>query len=247
MSDAPAQPTTGLAHRFVGDPNSAIGALIKRGLTGMSPVVTVESTEPIEKPGNKTGDALDVLERVIDEVETALPAEKMTPESQLAAATAEGVMSQVMPQIMNQTADALDPALSIPANPTSTRKEATEAVGIDQVAVEAARGVQQVELERQMEIPPEVEGYLQQVEDHKDTAPKEVVIADGSQTAPADHQYPAQPVVVLPITAEEEKIGAKKSPKFSIRWLIEWSQRLMKMFTGKVIYRPVSESTPNAA
>lgn len=200
---------------------------MKRGFTGMSPVVPTPAPT-VESPPKETldtDDALSVLEKVIDEVEN------------------EGVMSQVVPQVMAQTADALDPALAVPANPTSTRKEASESVSLDQVAVEAARGVQQVEVERKMEIPPEVESYLQQVEDHKDTAPKEVVIADGSQTTPTDHQYPAQPVVVLPITAEEEKSGAKKSPKFSIRWLVEWSQRLMKMFTGKVIYRSVPEST----
>lgn len=234
MSDTPAQPTTGLAHRLVGDPNSAIGSLIKRGFTGVTSAVPqpFDTVVPAEKPTAQqpsTGDALTALETVLDEVEN------------------EGVMPQVASQVMTQTADALDPALTVPVSPTSARKETAEPVTIDQVAVEAARGVQQVETEPAAEIPPEVESYLQQVEDHAATAPKEIVIADGSQTAPADHQYPAQPVVVLPITAEEEKAGAKKSPKFSIRWLVEWSQRLMKIFVGKIIYRSTTESTPNAA
>lgn len=72
-------------------------------------------------------------------------------------------------------------------------------------------------------------------------APPEVVIADGSQTQPAERNYPAQPVVVLPITPAEEKTGERKNPKFSVRWLVEWSRKLMKMFTGKVVYRPAPE------
>jgi hypothetical protein len=44
-------------------------------------------------------------------------------------------------------------------------------------------------------------------------------------------------VVVLPITEEVEEAGKKKNPNFSIRWLVEWSQRIIKMFAGKVVYK----------
>lgn len=223
-----------MVRHFVGDPNSTIGAMIKRGLNGDVPSsppsqsdVAIKTPPP---PQQNDPTALNTLERVLDEVEAAMPTD----------AAAEGVVSQVVPQVVEQTAMAASQAQPVSV---STSKEAAESVSLEQVAQDAARGAQQVELEPQPEIPPEVESYLQKVEDNQQTAPEEIVIADGSQTQPTDHQYPSEPVVVLPITAKEEQLGAKKSPKLSIRWLVEWSRRLMKVFAGRIIYRPIKEST----
>ena len=210
MTDS-AQPTTGLVRRLVGDPNSTIGALIKRGVTGATSAGLVNSDKKLPAD-NSTASAktLNTLEETLNQVEALSPPTAEPP---------------------------------IKTNPSVTsRKEAVESVSLDQVALDAARGVQEAEAEPQPEISPEVESYLQKVEEQKDSAPQEIVIADGSQTTPTDHPYPAQPVVVLPITAEEEKVGVKKSPKFSVRWLVEWSRRLMKVFMGKIIYRPLEES-----
>lgn len=170
-------------------------------------------------PGTNSNQALKTLEKVLDEVE----------QSTVGSPT----------DSVDQSADSFNQP---PTPVSSLNKEAKDPVNLDQVAADAARGAQQAELEPQPEIPPEVESYLQRVEDHQKTAPKEVVIADGSQTQPTDHQYPAEPVVVLPITQQEEQAGAKKSVKFSIRWLVEWSRKLMKVFAGKIVYRPIEES-----
>jgi hypothetical protein len=219
-----------MTSRFIDDPNSTIGSMIKRGLTGDFNKQPAQFTA--QPTLRQTKIALDTLDRVINEVEQAMPEDN----------AAEGVVAQAVPQAISQTTDTLNPAQVS----TVTSKEAAESVSLDQVAVDAARGAQQAELEPSPEIPPEVESYLQKVEDHRETAPKEIVIADGSQTQPNDHQYPAEPVVVLPITEEEEQAGAKKSPKFSIRWLVEWSRRLMKIFTGKIVYRPTKEVAKGA-
>jgi len=234
VSDTLAQPATGLAHRLVGDPNSMIGALIKRGLTGQAVTSQVQpGVNSSPHATARTTPALDTLEQVLTEVE-------QTSQQPVVDTTGEGVMSQVMPQVMTQTADSLDPHKPMVA--TTQKEKVAPATTLEQVAVDAVGGVQQVEVEPTPEIPPEVESYLQKVEEQPETAPKEIVVADGMPTAPTDHQYPAQPVVVLPITQAEEQAGAKKSPKFSIRWLVEWSRKLMKMFVGKVIYRSVEGS-----
>lgn len=303
----PAQPTISSARRFVENPRSVIGRMILRGSRRAAAPLSSKEEEPGRMPGNPD---LDVLEQVLTEVETAAPAESVTevpaeqvaesatepiaeqsaPEqslaSQLAAASAEGVLpqvaSQVLPQVMKEAADALDPALNAPVPLAgSLRKEAPEAAGLnpaidqvvdlseaappdqlttseqpsaleqpvslEQVAAEVARSAQSPETAPTPELSPEVESYLQKVEDSKDMAPPEVVIADGSQTQPAERNYPAQPVVVLPITPEEEKTGERKSAKFSVRWLVEWSRKLMKMFTGKVVYQPAPTSERAAA
>lgn len=252
----PAQPTKGLASRFIGDPNSTIGSLIKRGFTGFDnsnsvaasgqnlksdqPIQPINSIQtqptPLSKPTKtETTQALQTLERVINEVKTAMPTKQTAPAIQ-------GALSQVMPQVVTQTIDQATTPQPVSGPRAAQKETAVGAVSLDQVAVDAARGAQLAEIEPTPEISPEVESYLQKVEDRKDMAPPEIVIADGSQTAPATRQYPSQPVVVLPITEEQEQIGAKKSPKFSLRWLVEWSRKIMKMFAGKVIYRSVKES-----
>lgn len=104
---------------------------------------------------------------------------------------------------------------------------------------EQAASIQYVEEEKSPEISPEVEKYLNEVKQDRNKAPKEIVIADVDQDLPSQDKYVSEPVIILPITPEIEKKGKRKSPKFSIRWLVEWSQKIIKMFAGKVVYRQV--------
>ena len=117
------------------------------------------------------------------------------------------------------------------------RKEASP---VDVKVIEQTANIQYVEAEKSPELSPEVEKYINEVREDQTKAPKEIVIADATQDLPVDNQYVAEPVIVLPITPEIEKKGKRKSPKFSLRWLVEWSQKIIKAFSGKVIYRDVS-------
>ncbi len=141
--------------------------------------------------------------------------------------------------LFSQVLDSLDQAdvqLNPPA-PTSTgAKEAAEANTSPDLSPFDVGAIQYVEQEKSPEIPVEVEGYLQKVEDIADQKPPEIFIADGTQESDTA-TYPSRPVIVLPITEEIEDAGLKKNHTFSIRWLVEWSQKIIKMFAGKVIYR----------
>lgn len=124
-----------------------------------------------------------------------------------------------------------------PDNPARTAKEKLQSTAVlDSAPIEMGGNPQAVEVEKLPEISPEVESFLHRVEDHADQAPKEIVIADGTVES-SKTNYPSTPVVVLPITHEEEEEGRKKSPKFSFRWLVEWSDKVIKLFAGKAIYR----------
>lgn len=46
-----------------------------------------------------------------------------------------------------------------------------------------------------------------------------------------------KPVVVLPITAKSREEAKFKSTKYSVKWLWEWSQKIIKMFAGAVVYK----------
>ena len=150
------------------------------------------------------------------------------------------VISQALPTAVTQVANQQDYENLNPPTPTPAgvaAKEKAESTSPDQGVIETAQAIQYVEHEPQPEIPPEVDGFLKRAQDHVAQAPQEIVVADGSTDAPVGNNYPSQPVVVLPITEEMEKKGQHKSPKFSIRWLVEWSHKIMKKFVGKVIYR----------
>jgi hypothetical protein len=145
-------------------------------------------------------------------------------------------LAQAVPMAVNDMTDSLNP--SDPKG-SSVKEMSQPGITLERPVVDQIPGVQYVEEEKgheKPEIPPEVEGYIQQVENHQDQIPQEIVIGDQQSTHPST-KYLATPVIVLPITAEEEKAGAHKSSQFSIRWLVEWSRKVMKVFSGRVVYR----------
>ncbi|MEX0895613.1 MAG: hypothetical protein WDZ94_01580 [Patescibacteria group bacterium] len=117
------------------------------------------------------------------------------------------------------------------------RKEQLEGASTSGAATaELPGGMQYVETEPQAEIPPEVESFLHKSEEHPEQQPTEIVIAEQprqSYTPPP----PKRTVRVLPITKEEIEEGKKLNVQNSFRWLVEFSQKVTKMFTGSVIYR----------
>lgn len=168
-------------------------------------------------------DALDALDQAITEVENQ-PQPVM-----------DGQLAQAIPQATQQAVLASQPQVGGRA----LAKESTvTTVSPDQIVGDVAGGGGPAEIEppKELEIPVEVESYLQKVENHQDQLPQEIVVADDGATI-STRPYPKQPVIVLPMTAEVEKVGAAQPPSFSVRWLVEWSRKIMKMFEGMVIYR----------
>ena len=186
---------------------------------------------------------LDLFEQVLDEMDQekvaataqpildsqSQPAQSSPPQPSLPSPPATATATTTSP-LQKPNVD-LPPLNQSPAAPS--RKEVE--VG-SQAAVEQAASIQVVEAEKFPELSPEVEKYLQEVHDDKDQAPKEIAIADEIANLPTQNQFVSEPVIVVPITPEIEKKGKRKSPKFSIRWLVEWSQKIIKMFAGKVVY-----------
>jgi len=50
-------------------------------------------------------------------------------------------------------------------------------------------------------------------------------------------------VVVLPITAKSKEEAKFKSTKYSVRWLLEWCDKIKKMFLGAVVYKEEVENS----
>ncbi len=233
-------PVTPLSSRLRSSFGSSMGggAPIASAQTPTPPIVAtpVPTSPPVQTQQFSAvtdvisdGDKLGILSAVIDQLEAEQPS---TAQVQQSTVQPQGsVLDQALPGVVTANTDTLNPAAPVGSSAAKER-----VAGSDQTAVEAAAGVQYVEQEPNPEIPVEVENFIQRVTDHAQTAPTEVVIADGTQEQPAV-AYPSRPVIVLPISQQIEDEGEKMSPKFSIRWLVEWSHKIIKMFAGKVIYR----------
>lgn len=143
------------------------------------------------------------------------------------------LQSTVYPQVVDQAVAQANQVYQ-PTDGGSSKEQLASNSGL-----EIGAALQYVEQEKTAEIPPEVESYLQQVEDHTSGEAQEIVLADDGQQPIASH-YPKKSVIVVPIDPQTEDAGKKRSPKFSVRWLVEWSQRIIKMFAGKVVYRQTS-------
>lgn len=230
MSD-PAQPSSGLMNHLRSSFSHSQPS--GTGTVGIgSPVGTQSASLAVT-------DALEIADQVLTEVEahaklaqSQSPRTNSAPVAPLPAAPTLSVLPQVLPAVVQHNTDTLNPAYAGP-----TAKETLEASSAPDVqSVDAAAGVQYVEQEHHPEIPVEVENFIQKVDDHQAQLPTEIVIADGVMPVPQPH-FPTHKVVVLPITPEVEAVGDKKDPSWSVKWLVEWSQKVMKMFTGQVIYR----------
>lgn len=149
------------------------------------------------------------------------------------SATLSAVASAV-PQYIQQQTDTLNPAYASP----NAVKEVQPGITLERPQFDVGSGYQVSESEppHEMEMSPEVDGYLKKVENQPDQLPQEVVIVNDPH-APMPTKYLAKPVIVLPITPEIEKRGSHQNPKQSVRWLVTWSQKIMKMFSGQIIYR----------
>ncbi len=158
-------------------------------------------------------------------------AEYQPPEVTEVIEEAPPIWPQVVPTVVQQSSDTLNPSFAV-----TSAKEVFERGTFDQVTGGEVGGLQHVEQEVSPEISPEISEFIEKVETHTDQQPQEIVItAQGDSSMQPAHM--PQPVVVLPITPEVETFGAKQKTTFSVRWLVEWSRKLMKVFSGKIIYR----------
>lgn len=197
----------------MGDANTALTPQSSPSLQPVSPAQSVAPTNQVNQVSQDN--SLQVAEQVLSEFAQVVPQ----------------TLTTVIPDPLN------------PPNPTpvgQTKKEVySPGPAIAEApapTVEYPAGVQSVEQERAPEISPEVESFMKHAEQQPDQLPQEIVIADNQEVSSVAH-HPKQPVVVLPISAQDQAEGKAKDYKYSIRWLVEWSVKIMKKFSGKVIYR----------
>lgn len=114
------------------------------------------------------------------------------------------------------------------------RKELSSVPEVPTAAAEVP--LQPAEIEPAAETSPELDKFIEKVEEQRVRPPAETVVA---QTAPQPVPTTVtQPVVVLPASQKTLAKGKSKSVSSSLRWLVEWCARQIRKFKDAlVVYR----------
>jgi hypothetical protein len=229
MSDSTAAFKTRLRAHFAKGDTSWSGASAALGAAELAEDLAPREITPQEK--------LALLEEAIDETNSTLSASAL-PLAQAATATPPPSYPQVT---SHKESPQYVPEVVAAAPMPEVAPPAPEVVP-EMAQVEAAPATEVVEQVGEIgaelgEVPPEISEYIQRVEDHQVTAPVEVVMATDQLPSLTAQQRIPQPVVILPIDQADEKSGEHKNPTHSLRWLVEWSRKLMKMFAGQAVYK----------
>lgn len=104
------------------------------------------------------------------------------------------------------------------------KPESAEVVGNPEMA-ELSKEIQEVSKEtKEQREQAEIAKKQQEINDLAAASNTPVAVSD-------------KPVVVLPITAQSKEEAKFKSTKYSVRWLLEWCQKIAKIFSGAVVYK----------
>lgn len=107
--------------------------------------------------------------------------------------------------------------------------------------VDSGSGHQEVtpitEYTRNVDLEPEVEGWLEKLEKEQTQLNQPVTDDKGQVVLDDTNKQQSGFKVVLPLTKDEVEKGLHHKVIDSIRWLAEWCIRMVKMFGNKVAYR----------
>jgi hypothetical protein len=88
-----------------------------------------------------------------------------------------------------------------------------------------------IEVGREPEVAPQTGVEKLEKEQHVLPAP---VLDDQTGEVLVSPPAPVAPEIILPLTTEEYQMGLEAKIEDSLRWLAEWSKRLIKLLGGKV-------------
>lgn len=86
------------------------------------------------------------------------------------------------------------------------------------------------------ELAPEVKDWMTKLETGEEIQLPQPVTDDSGQPL-VSPPAPQQVTITLPLTEEEMKFALHQKVVESIRWLAEWTRRLLKIAGGKFIYK----------
>ncbi len=148
------------------------------------------------------------------------------------AATPQVAVSTRAKEVVSATGqDLLAQAESVTEATTDLQETGAEA------NVEAAPTIESQEVQ---ELTKELQEVSKETKEQREQAliqEKQRAINDLAAASTTPVAITDKPVIVLPITAKSREEAKFKSTKYSVKWLWEWSQKIIKMFAGAVVYK----------
>lgn len=102
--------------------------------------------------------------------------------------------------------------------------------------------VEEIPTDVEFEKQPETQGYIEKVE--KEIELQKPILDDYTNQVLLQSTANQNPVVTLPLTEEETRLGLHRQIWESIRWLAEWCVRRVKMLHGQVRYKQPDSTEP---
>lgn len=158
------------------------------------------------------------------------------------------ILNRTNPTYSNQDSSAINQSSQV----SSRAKEAQNNLSVLEASQDQAQVIetaQNVEVAPQVEAAPnselaELSKELQEVSketkeqrDQAEIKQKQQEISNLAATATTPVAVSDKPVVVLPITAKSKEEAKFKSTKYSVKWLVEWCEKIAKVFSGAVVYK----------
>jgi hypothetical protein len=154
-----------------------------------------------------------------------------TPTSQAIAAPQAAVSTRAKEVVSASSQDLLAPKEQL-VEATADSQEASGEASTEVIPTVESQEVQELTKELQEVSKETKEQREQAMIQEKQRAINDLAAASTTPVAITD-----KPVVVLPITAKSREEAKFKSTKYSVKWLWEWSQKIIKMFAGAVVYK----------
>lgn len=95
-----------------------------------------------------------------------------------------------------------------------------------------------IEIKETEPLPPEVEGWLQKLDQEGDIQLPQPITDDGNVLLSEPPGQTLAPKIILPLTKSGVQAGLKTKVTDSAKWLANWCLRLIKMMKDEVKYAP---------
>lgn len=123
----------------------------------------------------------------------------------------------------------------------ASKEQVVEDTAVQEMGVEVGTEVAStVESQEVQELTKELQEVSKETKEQREQAmiqEKQRAINDLAAASTTPVAITDKPVIVLPITAKSREEAKFKSTKYSVKWLWEWSQKIIKMFAGAVVYK----------
>jgi hypothetical protein len=139
---------------------------------------------------------------------------------------------QDSPQVSSRAKEVLPNQAQASAENAATEEVSKQIESIS--PVESAPNPEMAELSKELQ---EVSKETKEQREQAMIAEKQKEINNLAATVTSPVAISDKPVVVLPITVKSKEEAKFKSTKYSVKWLLEWCEKVAKMFSGAVVYK----------